>query len=318
MAAIKAAVRQARKEAAASASFAAQAARVEAGETAGFVPEGSPRSARSPAGVGGLLGPSVPSEEWSVASYLAGRQPGALSSSVLRGGGGAAAGGGGAEGGAAAASPQPKPWHPRKSNTRRTDALLPPVERIVEAIGMAVTAPLRMDVPPAPLAVAYMRALSEQPDRRLAVERLLRDGGIIETLAHEICLAADAIAADPSLGAGAPPPSGATSGRSASASASPINKDGRPRVHSPARGGSPLVRRHEPTPSLATARPASAAPPSLSPSHQKLDELCAARDGGKMTQAEYVERRREVLNEFLAARPTESVRSATRPTTTRS
>jgi hypothetical protein len=320
MAAIKNAVATARKEAAMHSSFAAAAAKVEEGTRDGYSFSGAlDANSRSPAGVGGLLGPTGLPVEWTLADWLLRGQEH------------------GGEPKADKANPE-KPWE-RPNRSRHTEPKLPATTRIAEVIAAAVTAPLRMERPPAPLTLAYLRALAAQPDRRLAVERLLRDGKVIESIAHEICLAADAIVADLSLGAvvGGAVVGGAVAGPSlgatlatatnggcggggraggGSGSASPRGlaatpgahrSDTKPLLHSPARGGTPSPKRTGSP--LAARGVVTPPPPSPGPpkSHLRLEELRELRDAGRMTQSEFVERRREVLDAFLAEKPVEVV-----------
>eukprot|EP00900_Chrysochromulina_parva_P005868 jgi/Chrpa1/15282/Chrysochromulina_OHIO_Genome00008322-RA len=302
MAAIKNAVATARKEAAMHSSFAAAAAKVEEGTRDGYSYSGALDAySRSPAGVGGLLGPTGLPVEWTLADWLLRGQEH------------------GGEPKADKANPE-KPWE-RPNRSRHTNPKLPATTRIAEVIAAAVTAPLRMERPPAPLTLAYLRALAAQPDRRLAVERLLRDGKVIESIAHEICLAADAIVADLSLGATlatatnggcggggrAGGGSGSASPRGLAATPGAHRSDTKPLLHSPARGGTPSPKRTGSP--LAARGVVTPPPPSPGPpkSHLRLEELRELRDAGRMTQSEFVERRREVLDAFLAEKPVEVV-----------
>ena len=63
---------------------------------------------------------------------------------------------------------------------------------INEALASALVAPLRGSRPHgAILARSFLRSLAEEPCRQLAVERLLRESGIVEVIAAEVCAAAD-------------------------------------------------------------------------------------------------------------------------------
>ena len=296
MAAIKNAVATARKEAAMHSSFAAAAAKVDEGTRDGYSYSGAHDAySRSPTGVGGLLGPTGLPVDWTLANWL------------LRG----------QEHGGEPKADNANPGRPKRS--RLTDPKLPATTRIAEVVAAAVTAPLRMERPPAPLTLAYLRALAAQPDRRLAVERLLRDGKVVESIAHEICLAADAIVADPSLGAtladaanggcGGGGRAGGGSGRASprglAATPGAHRGDTKPLLHSPAKGGTPSPKRTGAP--LAARGVVTPPPPSPGPpkSHLRLEELRELRDTGRMTQSEFVERRREVLEAFLAEKPVE-------------
>ena len=83
-----------------------------------------------------------------------------------------------------------------RSPRRAAAPAAPVAESVAEAIASALVAPLRTARPPGNLAVDYVRALASQPDRRLAVERLLRDGEVIEAIAQAVCEAADRLGED--------------------------------------------------------------------------------------------------------------------------
>lgn len=67
--------------------------------------------------------------------------------------------------------------------------------RITAAVAAALNGPLQaVQNQPAPMAQHFVRALAAQPDRQHAVEKMLRDGGVIERIAAEVCAAAGAYA----------------------------------------------------------------------------------------------------------------------------
>ena len=66
-------------------------------------------------------------------------------------------------------------------------------DRIIRIVAAAIVQPTNNSVLTS-AGRSFISALSDQPDRQLAVERLLREGGVIEAIAAEVCEAADNLA----------------------------------------------------------------------------------------------------------------------------